>query len=665
MEPFAVSVPDAEVRRSEVVIARVARKVAPLFGVVWDQNPYDCTWVSDFRRITLAEIARGAPFPSREQQSALDAQNRDDPQAMKAGTYGAGWALRDRAVWTPNRAQTPTGLANATVNRFGPDTKAAVVLAGANRLFETATAAIEDVCRRSRDAAVDPAIRMAMWAGMIVETYRAQPALVSAALQARAIQRALLLSWSDRMDSRGLADGARSEPEEPEPYAGPTDADPDSNQPDQFNLLDVSVRAVGAIDDYGAADGDEIRNDLVDYLTRLLLSIGSSGHGMLWVRERPTDHRTMQAHLRVADVAVPLVSRWSRLTGGHLPSPSAPNLPTPELFRALTPTARSAYAVAAYAAAEYTRVTHPARSGDTPFGWNSPYLTETASLAAQYCDRHDVALLLLDCHRITEQVAGLCADPARNDAELEERVQRLDRFHRLLGDRWRRDRMSAGTASMLLETVCLTLDRASTILGRPEQVEVGLERRWRDALSSRELTDDLVVSGAVRTIGTAKLAALSHYTAYRMSRSAGDELGPLIRLQEMILEVEPRNGPEAPLTRARLHAVAALGYYRRTDVDDTADGALDHALLALRALDIDAVRARSEPAFALVELAEWTLPPLAGAVRTGLLEPDDESVRLAGCLLDAARDAIAAAGATEGSYEQRSVAGLANVLADT
>ena len=70
-------------------------------------------------------------------------------------------------------------------NRYGPDTKAAVVLTGANRLLRDVTAAIASVCRSMADQGTAPEIRLAVSAGLVLETFRGQPALVSAAVQAR------------------------------------------------------------------------------------------------------------------------------------------------------------------------------------------------------------------------------------------------------------------------------------------------------------------------------------------------------------------------------------------------------------------------------------------------------------------------------------------------
>ncbi|MGH3930999.1 MAG: hypothetical protein ACRDTF_13600, partial [Pseudonocardiaceae bacterium] len=61
-------VPDIPEARSGIVPARLARKLAPLFGVPWERGPFGSrTWVCDYNKITLSEIARGAPLPTRVQ----------------------------------------------------------------------------------------------------------------------------------------------------------------------------------------------------------------------------------------------------------------------------------------------------------------------------------------------------------------------------------------------------------------------------------------------------------------------------------------------------------------------------------------------------------------------------------------------------------------------
>ncbi len=66
-------VPEIPESRAEVAAARLARKIAPLFGVPWTDGPFGGrTWVCDYAKITLSEIARGAPLPTREQATHID-----------------------------------------------------------------------------------------------------------------------------------------------------------------------------------------------------------------------------------------------------------------------------------------------------------------------------------------------------------------------------------------------------------------------------------------------------------------------------------------------------------------------------------------------------------------------------------------------------------------
>jgi hypothetical protein len=118
--------------------------------VRWEHNPFARTWVCDFGSLTLAEIARGAPLPTREEQADLDAGTQHDATAgpvPASGSAGTGWGWAGRAVWTPERSIAPAAIANATLNRFGPHTKAAVVLTAANRLLDDPSAAVTHVCR--------------------------------------------------------------------------------------------------------------------------------------------------------------------------------------------------------------------------------------------------------------------------------------------------------------------------------------------------------------------------------------------------------------------------------------------------------------------------------------------------------------------------------------
>src|SRR5690606_15387843 len=120
-------------RRADVVEVRVARKVAPLFGLASDIEPFRRSWVCDFTALTLAEIGRGAPSPDRSERSQLDnATAGPDATAGLEAQPSDGWRWSGRAVWSPRGGHLPGVLSNATLNRYGPDTKAGAVLAAAN-----------------------------------------------------------------------------------------------------------------------------------------------------------------------------------------------------------------------------------------------------------------------------------------------------------------------------------------------------------------------------------------------------------------------------------------------------------------------------------------------------------------------------------------------------
>lgn len=129
---------------------------------------------------------------------------------------------------SPPQSTLPGALTNATLNRYGPDTKAAAVLAATNRLLADATAAVAAVCRHLAAVDCDAEVQLAIWAGLIVEVYRAQPALVVAAIQARQVQRSLSARWGTQVD-RGRVTGVDAPSEiHPPDGASSRDSAPDA-----------------------------------------------------------------------------------------------------------------------------------------------------------------------------------------------------------------------------------------------------------------------------------------------------------------------------------------------------------------------------------------------------------------------------------------------------
>lgn len=297
MPLLPAQIPNIPESRAHVVPARLARKVAPLFGVPWADGPFgERTWVSEYASITLSEIARGAPLPTRSRAATLPAGSEADPP----------WRVVDRFIVTTGSASLPNEIANATLNRFGPDTKAAVVLTAANRLFEPVTSAIHAVLPLlvDRDGAALPAdLALAAWAGLMIEVFRSQPALVAAAIRARAIQRELAVAWTLPL-APDVADlqlarceiGARS----------PVSAEPGDDNPSDLHLIDATfARLVVLTGPRHAAVSEDLdvvvarrmaQAETVGHLLRRILEMGTlHDASYLWLGERRPGQLVVEA----------------------------------------------------------------------------------------------------------------------------------------------------------------------------------------------------------------------------------------------------------------------------------------------------------------------------------------------------------------------------------
>ena len=273
MGVLPIVVPDMPEARSEIVPARLARKVAPLFGVPWPDGPFGHrTWVCDYNKVTLSEIARGAPLPSRGQV------------AWAKDAVTCGWAVVDRIGVNAPGATLPNVIPNATLNRFGPDTKAAVLLTAANRLLEPVTAAVRTAVGALAAASGGPLPRRARvtaWAALVIEVFRTQPALVAAAIRARTVQRELLVDWHLPLAGASVA-LTRCEVSGPEPDEPRNPA----SCPRELDLVDGTVALLGV----------EHPDEVADRLLRELIAIGtrqSSSH--LWLSERVPDQLVVEA----------------------------------------------------------------------------------------------------------------------------------------------------------------------------------------------------------------------------------------------------------------------------------------------------------------------------------------------------------------------------------
>ncbi|GGM89317.1 hypothetical protein GCM10011609_27730 [Lentzea pudingi] len=307
-------VPGLIEKRAELVPARFARKVAALFGVPSESNPFrPMTWVCDFTTITVSEIARGAPLPTR----AAAAELRGQPHEGE-------WLEHGRAVLAVGGKTLPNEIVAATVNRFGPDTKAAVVLSATNVLLAPVTTAIAAglPLLRGADGGELPTVQwIAAWAATAVEVYRSQPALVLAAVKARSIQRESLTApvfpWADRLagNAKARCEMGAVAPPPPDPVTRPADLD----------FIDrIAVKRLDAagglpIDESDAVPfggGPSIGERMAALLVRLLADMGSPDSvGHVWVSERQPGQAVAEAMLPSSGLVRELVEAWAHGPG--------------------------------------------------------------------------------------------------------------------------------------------------------------------------------------------------------------------------------------------------------------------------------------------------------------------------------------------------------------
>jgi hypothetical protein len=303
-------VPQLVEKRSELVPARLARKVAPLFGVPSEHNPFrPLTWVCDFTAITVSEIARGAPLPTRAAAAQLRGQKHEGE-----------WFVHDRAVLPGDRGALPNEIVAATVNRFGPDTKAAVVLTATNVLLAPATNAIRTglgMLRTADGSELPPVQWIAAWSATAVEVYRSQPALVSAALAARVIQRASLAApqfpLAPRISAQPRARceiGAVAADRSSDPVTHPRDLEfLDGIAAAHLNATGI-LREVGTEEPTGLGAG--VGDRMVEQLIRLLQEMGApDGVAHIWVTERVAGQELVWAMVPSSGLVRELVETWA------------------------------------------------------------------------------------------------------------------------------------------------------------------------------------------------------------------------------------------------------------------------------------------------------------------------------------------------------------------
>ncbi|TDD55582.1 hypothetical protein [Saccharopolyspora elongata] len=399
-------VPDIPEARSEIVPARLARKLAPLFGVPWENGPFGPrTWVSDYNKITLSEIARGAPLRARSRAAAAS--------AAEPGS----WAIVDRVAVTGPGGSLPNEIPNATLNRFGPDTKAAVVLTATNRLLDPVVRAVESGMGLlvAADGSELPArSRLAAWAALVLEAFRTQPALVAAAIRARTIQRELLVDWF-----LPLAGGSAELPLTRCEVGGPhvDGGAGTSSRPRDLELADRTARLLGA----------DVPGEVVDRLLRELMAIGtrrSSSH--LWLSERCPGQLVVEA-------LVPPTEQVDRYVEqvGHLLAPGSgpgvlPRIPATAELAGLPVLARRAVLIGLLTVLR--RVQFDAEERERTRAAIVPLLAEVAALATECLGAGDPLAVLARC-RAADMTVHTMRHDRRNElgGAVEELMAQVER----------------------------------------------------------------------------------------------------------------------------------------------------------------------------------------------------------------------------------------------
>lgn len=509
-------VPQGEVPRTDVVEVRLARRVAPLFGVRWAGNPYDRTWVCDFAALTLAEIARGAPLPGPDDPVPGAPPARGIPGDVVSG---------------------PPPVASATLNRFGPHTKSALVLTAANRLLRDATSAVTEVCAFHAAQPLSPSLRLAVWAGLVLEVFRGQPALVVAAIQARAVQRSLTARWGEQVAAEeSPAEPARSEIDTRIPSASDR-----AHTPTRFTLVDETITAVNLGDGPSTGSGDERRDDLASAWARRLLRMGSPGSGIIWMEQDPTGHRAVHAHQHVGAMVSPFVAE--AFADANTEDTPLPPWPDAEHLDSMSTFTARAHGIALHAALSYLRYLQAPLPRIPDLRTALPDLVHRAGEdLTRRLGADDPVTLLLTGHAATLTLDSILkrdhpADPGELSAAVDAQAEALRRTSHA----WRNSKLAPGTATYLLEGGCVLLltaaERANTILGpqTSQAVERVLARAWRDALQARGVPAD--PAAALDRLNDAQVFHLMRYAEYVAHRGTPADLRRALRILDTLTQI--------------------------------------------------------------------------------------------------------------------------------
>ncbi len=184
--------PAARIASRGLMELRIARKVAALSGIAGPPESSDDagrgrSWMSEYRLLTTTELTLGGPVTEHTEADA--------------GADG-GVFVRDgrRFSHVDGQQVDVMPIPNVALRDYGPDTMAALVLTGVNKVLEPVTDAVTDALADIRTQIDSPILLVAVAQCLLQEVFAAQPVLVLNGIQASQIQRALMLA--DRVVQR-------------------------------------------------------------------------------------------------------------------------------------------------------------------------------------------------------------------------------------------------------------------------------------------------------------------------------------------------------------------------------------------------------------------------------------------------------------------------------
>lgn len=589
-------VPAIPETRTEIVPARLARKIAPLFGVPWADSPFgDHTWVSDFGQITLSEIARGAPLPTRSRAGTLVDRGGDS------------WELVDRVGITGRSGSLPNEIANATLNRFGPDTKAAVILTAVNRLLDPIRQAVDEVAPMlvgDRGAPLSPGLRLAGWAALMIEAFRSQPALFAAGIRSRAIQRQLAVTWDvPRAPSAAAIPLTRCE-------ISAVDVPVAPSRPRDLEVVDATIGALGVLDGAGSAPlaRSQLHEETVGQLLFRLLAVGTlQDASHLWLSERAPGSLAVEALVPPTSLVDRFVRQTLRSTGiGDAALDGGGDVPAiPDLgrFIALPPMARRAVVIALLAILRQIQSTPTARERSRSMVLAR--LDELAELLARGFPDDDPVGAIGRC-----RVALMRVHTLRHDAG----VDLGPAFRELLAaticceELFRSGDLDRGAAAEIVSASNIEVNavrwtnarRPDAGLPEPGELDELLRRRWQVYLDMLEVPPEVVTGADVRPDGLIGYH-LHNYAAFLASHAdrEADLLAAVRLYRELVVPAREqffsRTGSFEPLrialqTASRATTALAESAVGRSDLAGARTWAALGRDLIMRALADDSTR---------------------------------------------------------------------------